>query len=105
MPEPHVLTCACCGERYERGHWTCCAPPSGMKSQYWLELCHYRFDDGGCGKCPWHCQCDPLPEPIRRFRQGTDEDSLSAWAIQYQAEVERIRTEQYGKETDHESER
>jgi hypothetical protein len=51
---PTMLHCYCCREVYERGHFTSCTPPSGMKSRDWLEL----TDRQGCGKCWRHCQCE-----------------------------------------------
>ncbi len=54
-----TLTCYCCGEKYEQGSFTCCAPPRDMKGDEWLQLwCR------GCGThkdhrvCPRHCKCE-----------------------------------------------
>lgn len=63
-PRPEIR-CVCCGTRYLRGSFACCAPPKGMASHVWLELsCR---GTGGCGKCARHCQC---PTKAARLGQG-----------------------------------
>jgi hypothetical protein len=61
------LHCMCCRELYERGNFRCCAPPSGMKSEKWLEMFCPDVKAGGCGKCPKHCQC---PNKAQRLGDG-----------------------------------
>lgn len=76
VPDPVVLKglgqrerfhCYCCGEIYERGHFRCCAAPSGMASHAWLELRCPTPNEGGCGKCAKHCRC---PSKAQRFGDG-----------------------------------
>lgn len=65
-----VYTCACCGERYPRGSWKCCAPPGGMSAAKWSA----RWHDGcptadaaegpGKRKCPHHCRCTRTPAGV-----------------------------------------
>lgn len=51
-----MLRCVCCGTRYTRGSFTCCAAPHGMASHHWLAL-SCPDPPHGCGKCAHHCQC------------------------------------------------
>ncbi len=54
-----TLVCYCCGEQYERGHFTCCAPPRDMRGAEWLELwCRKCGTREGQRKCPKHCACE-----------------------------------------------
>lgn len=62
-----MLRCCCCGEQYPRGSFKCCAPPPGMRSDYWLELACPMPANGGCGKCARHCQC---PRKAERMKPG-----------------------------------
>lgn len=58
-----TLTCACCGQRYRRGEWICCAPPGGMATGAWFatwhDVCASASAPTGPGtrKCPRHCRC------------------------------------------------
>lgn len=60
------MRCMCCKEFYERGKFSCCAPPNGMKSEQWLAL---SCPDAphGCGKCAKHCAC---PSKAKRLGEG-----------------------------------
>lgn len=59
-----TLTCTCCGERYRRKEWKCCAPQGGMASVNWFELWHEdcptadAAEGTGKRKCPRHCRCE-----------------------------------------------
>lgn len=59
-----LIRCFCCGERYVRGAWKCCAPPNGQKwaawSRQWHEDCPTAEMAEGAGKrkCPRHCRCE-----------------------------------------------
>lgn len=62
-----ILTCACCGEKYVKGHWKCCAPPGGQTAARYLELWHQdcptSFSFGpGKRRCPRHCGCARLAD-------------------------------------------
>jgi hypothetical protein len=63
-----ALTCACCGQRYPRGQWTCCAPPGGMSMANWLPRWCEHCPTAGAAKgpgqrrCPHHCGCHREPE-------------------------------------------
>lgn len=59
-----TLTCYCCGHSYERGHFKCCAPPTGMASHKWLEqFCRVQLAPGKyCNKCP-RCGCEHRVKP------------------------------------------
>lgn len=72
---PQMLHCLCCGERYERGRFRCCAPPAGMKPHHWL-LQHCKAKEaGGCGKCARHCVCGGAREqaPVSEFAQWLEQ--------------------------------
>lgn len=57
MADLQKLYCYCCGEQYKRGHFRCCAAPSGMAKHQWLEkFCHVCGTQQR-GKCPSHCTC------------------------------------------------
>jgi hypothetical protein len=63
QPTP-IFVCYCCGERYLRGHFRCCAPPANMASHVWLgKHCRQCADDstGLRSKCPRHCTCARVP--------------------------------------------
>lgn len=73
-PEPQMLVCYCCRERYQRGKFRCCAPPTDMKAHRWLELrCTV------CKKCPRHCHCEK-PEPEHAWPMDAKQ-TLSELAI------------------------
>lgn len=58
-----TLTCYCCGQRYERGKYRCCAAPPNMASHNWLAK-HCRQCVGGDplrSHCPRHCTCPKQP--------------------------------------------
>lgn len=74
--------CMCCGTRYERGRFRCCRPPNNMRSDYWLALYCPMPKQGGCGKCPTHCQC---PSKVARLGTGP----LVSLGRQFLAEHER----------------
>lgn len=63
-----TLTCACCGTRYRRGEWKCCAPAGGMSSHNWSLAWHDgcptadAADGPGKRKCPRHCRCPRKPD-------------------------------------------
>jgi hypothetical protein len=63
-----TLTCACCGERYRRGEWKCCAPQGGMASAIWFRQWHHdcptadAAEGPGKRKCPKHCRCPRQPD-------------------------------------------
>jgi hypothetical protein len=75
QPRP-MRRCVCCGERYERGRFRCCAPPNGMASQVWLSWTCPPPSHGGCGCCPRHCAC-----PTKAARLGPG--PLAYLAAQY----------------------
>lgn len=60
-----TLTCYCCGERYDRGHYKCCTPPLNMSSQSWLakhcKNCVPNNEDKLRSHCPKHCTCPKTP--------------------------------------------
>jgi hypothetical protein len=67
-----IYTCYCCGEKYRKGEWECCAAPTGMGHAAWLEQwhanCPHPIEPVGPGlyRCPRHCGCQPDPlEPLR----------------------------------------
>ena len=60
--KPATLSCQCCGVRYERGKFVCCAPSKGMLSHNWFALS--CWGEGGCGKCVRHCVCPDKAERI-----------------------------------------
>lgn len=70
-PSADMVTCLCCGVRYDRRHWTCCGPQAltfngpPLRSEVWLAQFCARPQDGGCGKCPRHCRCDRARVPTR----------------------------------------
>jgi len=59
-PVAGEIVCACCGTRYRRGQWKCCAP-NGQQGwfQKWHEGCPSADAAEGPGKrkCPRHCRC------------------------------------------------
>lgn len=63
-----TLTCYCCGAQYLRGHYVCCVPPPGMKSDKWLaKHCKKCTGDPLRSHCPKHCTC---PKPIVHGVEG-----------------------------------
>ncbi len=61
-----ILTCYCCGERYERGMFRCCAPPKGTPSHVWLgQHCTICRPSPERTRCPRHCICE-VRTPIER---------------------------------------
>lgn len=66
-PEPVALHCFCCGTSYRRGSFTCCKRPNGMRADKWGSLWCPPVKEGGCGKCPRHCDC---PSKAERLGQG-----------------------------------
>lgn len=65
LGQRRTFHCLCCGARYLRGAFTCCAPPAGMASHVWLGLSCWAED--GCKKCARHCEC---PNKAERLGQG-----------------------------------
>lgn len=53
------MVCQCCRQSYVRGHFVCCKPPNGMRSEAWLER-HCST----CRKCPRHCACEQAAAPL-----------------------------------------
>jgi hypothetical protein len=61
---PVMLRCVCCKIAYERGHFTCCAPPHGMRTDVWMSL-HCVKPDKSFLHCARHCTCPPDQRPKR----------------------------------------
>src|SRR5712691_697674 len=59
---PTILRCVCCGIRYERGQFRCCAPATHMASHNWLAM-----NCPTCHKCARHCAC---PDKQDRLGKG-----------------------------------
>lgn len=57
------MRCMCCKEWYERGRFTCCAPPNGMRTDKWMSLT-CPDPPRGCGKCIRHCECESKKERL-----------------------------------------
>lgn len=61
-----TFRCFCCGDRYRRGEWKCCAPPNGQNPQAWMSTWHLdcptadSAEGAGKRKCPRHCRCEKL---------------------------------------------
>jgi hypothetical protein len=84
-PQPtttRLLTCSCCGTKYARGQWNCCAPPTTVKPEAWMaqwhEGCPTAIVDGpGTRVCPRHCRCERVDAdgqlPLPRARVTLDE--------------------------------
>lgn len=62
--QQQTFHCFCCGGTYQRGLFTCCAPPKNMNSSKWREM---RCPHKSCGKCVRHCQC---PDKQQRLGEG-----------------------------------
>lgn len=77
-----TLTCYCCRDTYQRGSFRCCAPPKNMNSSHWREMRCPDPKEGGCGKCPRHCQC-----PSKKERLG--EGPLANLARRFLSEYQR----------------
>ena len=64
-----TLTCYCCGESYERGHFRCCAPPTGTPSHVWMgQHCKVCKPTPERTRCPRHCTCaarSPTTPPVK----------------------------------------
>jgi hypothetical protein len=62
-----VFTCFCCGEKYRRGEWRCCAPIGGMNPQAWMAKAHRACPTSlvqgpGDTRCAKHCRCPRTAE-------------------------------------------
>lgn len=55
--EKREYVCYCCGTKYERGKWRCCAPPKNMASHVWLERWCRGCGPANARRCPRHCTC------------------------------------------------
>lgn len=80
--ERQMLHCFCCGDIYQRGNFSCCAPPKGMNSSKWREMRCPDPKEGGCGKCAKHCHC-----PSKKIRLG--EGPLASMAKRFLEDFRR----------------
>ncbi len=85
MREKNTLHCYCCGDAYERGHFKCCAPPSGMASHTWLEQFCVKCGTPTRRNCPKEAkppatieQFDNIAKIAERFMNGDPEPERKA---------------------------